>query len=309
MRFLSTTDSIMVVLGDRPYTISSGHPHYAEIRDMIIGGHCREGQILDKIGEESKRVIGLIDRTLRGRHLSGKLTYDEGLILYDGAPIHNLAATELIKLIEMGHNAVALSSFVELQQQNPDPTVHAHLYAFLTHGQIPLTMDGHFLAYKAVRDNYYDVHSGRFLNSVGSIVTMPRENVDSNRDQTCSRGLHVCSFAYLPHFAHGGHVMICKVSPIDVVAIPADYNNSKMRTCRYEVVGEVTSYYQAKMDILAQDKLAELRWQVWYTDESGDELEDEYYTYEEALARAEALSQTLRGRVWVLDSRTNKEAN
>jgi hypothetical protein len=33
--------------------------------------------------------------------------------------------------------------------------------------------------------------------------------------------------------------MICKVNPADVVAVPSDYNNAKMRVCKYEVINEV----------------------------------------------------------------------
>jgi hypothetical protein len=33
--------------------------------------------------------------------------------------------------------------------------------------------------------------------------------------------------------------MILKISPADVVSIPTDYNNSKGRTCKYEVIGEL----------------------------------------------------------------------
>ena len=33
--------------------------------------------------------------------------------------------------------------------------------------------------------------------------------------------------------------MLIKVNPRDVVSIPVDYNNSKGRCCKYEVVGEV----------------------------------------------------------------------
>ena len=34
-------------------------------------------------------------------------------------------------------------------------------------------------------------------------------------------------------------MVILKINPRDVVSIPTDYNNTKGRTCRYEVVGEV----------------------------------------------------------------------
>ena len=35
--------------------------------------------------------------------------------------------------------------------------------------------------------------------------------------------------------------MILKINPADVVSIPSDYNNSKGRACRYEVIGEIDS--------------------------------------------------------------------
>jgi hypothetical protein len=50
--------------------------------------------------------------------------------------------------------------------------------------------------------------------------------------------LHVCSQSYLGHFG-GDRVIVCKINPKDVVSVPADYNNAKMRVCRYEVVSEL----------------------------------------------------------------------
>jgi hypothetical protein len=78
-------------------------------------------------------------------------------------------------------------------------------------------------------------------NSVGKIVEMERNEVDDNKDQTCSTGLHFCSQDYLPHFGNGydSRVVILKINPADVVSIPSDYNNAKGRACRYEVVGEI----------------------------------------------------------------------
>ncbi|EFW4639850.1 helix-turn-helix domain-containing protein, partial [Shigella flexneri] len=35
-----------------------------------------------------------------------------------------------------------------------------------------------------------------------------------------------------------------KVHPRDVVSIPIDYNDAKMRTCQYEVVEDVTEQFK-----------------------------------------------------------------
>lgn len=75
-------------------------------------------------------------------------------------------------------------------------------------------------------------------NSVGKVLEMPRNMVDEDKNRTCSAGLHFCSYDYLAHFG-GERIMVLKINPKDVVAIPADYNNSKGRTCRYEVVDEL----------------------------------------------------------------------
>jgi hypothetical protein len=42
----------------------------------------------------------------------------------------------------------------------------------------------------------------------------------------------------LRHFG-GARTVIVKINPADVVSIPTDYDNSKGRACRYEVIGEV----------------------------------------------------------------------
>jgi hypothetical protein len=97
------------------------------------------------------------------------------------------------------------------------------------------------LAYKKVRDDYLDIHSGTMDNSVGQIVEMERNEVDDDKDRTCSAGLHFCSKDYLPHFGSGdgNRVVILKINPRDVVSIPSDYNNAKGRACRYEVIDEM----------------------------------------------------------------------
>jgi hypothetical protein len=103
---------------------------------------------------------------------------------------------------------------------------------------LPITPDGHFLAYKKVKVDYKDCYSGTMDNSVGQVVEMERNRVDDDKDRTCSTGLHFCSREYLNHFG-GERVVIVKINPRDVVSIPADYNNTKGRACRYEVIDEI----------------------------------------------------------------------
>jgi hypothetical protein len=84
---------------------------------------------------------------------------------------------------------------------------------------------------------YTDIHSKTFTIRLNEPVTMPREECDSNPNQLCSRGLHVGNLSYVKEFGHSDRVIHeCVVDPADVVAVPRDYNNTKMRVCKYTPV-------------------------------------------------------------------------
>ena len=122
-------------------------------------------------------------------------------------------------------------------------------------GAIPITENGTFLTYKKIKGDWTDVYTGKFDNSIGAEPEMPRNQVNEDSSQTCSAGLHVCSYEYLPSFgtSPGNRVVICEVNPRDVVSIPDDYNNTKMRVCRYKVIGEVEDYTEE--DILSRQSV------------------------------------------------------
>ena len=292
MNYLLTQDALNVEIDGKPYSVSSTHPDFAKVRDAVLNG-AAPFTVLQIMTRRADTVLTHVRTSLAKQSLSGLLTYDSGMIYYDGRPIMNYAVECLLKFLSMGHDATALIRFIEKQQQNPDPVVHEHLYKFMEVGDIPLTEDGDFLVYKAVRADYRDIHSGRFDNRVGASPRVPREAVDPDRQQTCSRGLHVCSYAYLPHFSHAnGHVMMCKVNPADVVAIPEDYNNTKMRVCAYEVVGEVTEYYKQGVDILSEEQLMSRKFEVWVESDVTDEIMvyDAFFTRREAELCLEAIA-------------------
>lgn len=143
-------------------------------------------------------------------------------------------------MLEEGFSIEPLVAFMENLMQNPSYRAVNELYSFLEQNNLPITPDGHFLAYKKVRDTFFDIHSNTMDNSPGKIVEMDRNLVDDDQNNTCSKGLHFCSQEYLDHFGDStSRTVILKINPKDVVSIPVDYNNSKGRACRYEVIGEL----------------------------------------------------------------------
>lgn len=139
--------------------------------------------------------------------------------------------------------------FLENLMQNPSARGVSETYWFLENYGLPITDDGCFLAYKAVRSDYTDIYSGKFLNSVGSVVSMPRNMVDDNYGIDCSKGLHVGALDYVVGYGHfvkgqvrsanGNRLLIVKVNPKDVVSVPKYEGHTKMRVCEYTVASEI----------------------------------------------------------------------
>ena len=126
-------------------------------------------------------------------------------------------------------------------RKNPSKDSQEMLYGFLEANHHTLTEDGNFIAYKKVDrvdDKLVDNYTRKMDNSIGKIVSMPREEVVEDKNQTCSRGLHVAAWDYAQSYS--GNVLVeVMVDPTDVVSVPIDHNNQKMRVCRYKVVCEV----------------------------------------------------------------------
>lgn len=227
--FIKQGDNLVIILEGETFNVGTDHPNYYSILMELKTGEADPFDLLELID---------VPRTIAAKS-DGKVEVVDGTVMYDGQIIHNALTMRLLDMLEEGFNVDPLLRFLDNLMDNPSKRAVDELYLFLEANSLPITPDGHFLAYKNVNSDYRDIHSNTFDNSVGQIVEMPRNRVDDQRDRTCSYGLHFCSLSYLKSFG-GAHTMILKINPADVVSIPSDYNNQKGRCCRYEVVGEHT---------------------------------------------------------------------
>lgn len=149
----------------------------------------------------------------------------------------NLATRILSMIHKDGPDSVkSLVMFLDKLLANPSYRAVKELWKFLSHNDIEIAPDGDFFAFKVVTSDFMDKHTRTMSNAVGTVVKMPRNLVDENSANTCSAGLHVCARHYIKSFSSGGDKLVrVKVSPTDVVSIPNDYADSKMRCCRYVV--------------------------------------------------------------------------
>lgn len=232
LNFTISKKSITLFLDGDIFTVSAENANYPLLADELK--KPKEERDFDLI-----RDLGSIKKMLQRLEI-GRVVVTENEVLYDGVAVNSYLANRILELLAEGFDVSIWAKFMENAFNNPEEFARDELFGWLENAQMPITEDGCFIAFKKVRGDYMDCHTGKFDNSVGSYLEMDRELCNKDRNHTCSTGFHFCSKEYLPNFG-GERVMIVKVNPADVTSIPVDYNLAKGRCCRYEVIGELTS--------------------------------------------------------------------
>jgi len=234
---ITGSGKVCAVINGQSYTIANDHPKYKQIIESIKQ-------------KDWDAFVNLVNISKQVEQYADGIDIQDGALIVNGEVIHNTLTKRIVSFMGQGLPFDPMMKFLSNLMGNPSKRAVDELYDFLEAGELPITEDGCFLAFKNVRSDYKDIHSGTFDNSVGKVCEMSRNRVCDNKDQTCSSGLHFCSIAYLPSFSdsNGGKTMILKINPADVVSIPSDYNNTKGRCCRYEVVAEYKEDWRSKVD-------------------------------------------------------------
>lgn len=232
--FVLQRDFISVVLNGRSHPISRHQPTFKQVKTALER-------------KQWNRVPKLIDMASQVAEMShGRVQVTADGVFYKGVKVHNTLTAKITELIDHGKKVAFLLRFMDNLYQQPSMNTVNEIYQWLASGRFALTDDGCFLAYKKVDVDYKDFYTHTIDYHVGQIVTMPRKSVDPNRHNTCSYGLHFCSKDYLPEYGGGFatgdcRIMEVKINPADVVSIPVDYQFTKGRTWRLEVLREVQS--------------------------------------------------------------------
>ncbi|WNL50697.1 rIIB lysis inhibitor [Ruegeria phage RpAliso] len=228
--FTASEETISIFFGGKMHTIPKTDRAFEQLYE-----HLKEA------AHDYALVETLIDKPAIIERLAfGNVKVVGSKVLYKDTPIHTTLAEKLLSMVDAGFDASNWARFLDRVMENPSERSRSCLYDFIATWNAPITEDGHFIAFKKVRHDYLDLHSGTMDNSPGQIVEMPRDRVNADPDVKCTYGLHVAATSYLGSFGWGGgnRVIAVKVDPADVVAVPRDYNFAKMRVCRYLVIGD-----------------------------------------------------------------------
>lgn len=189
----------------------------------------------------------------------------DGNVYVSGEAISNLVASRILDFLAEGLDCVPMFKFITKLNLNPSSRAVNELYTFMEHKFLPVTVNGNFLAYKALRSDFTDVHSGKFDNNVGNVLEMPRNKVDDNKEAGCSYGFHAGTLEYARGFRpFDGKLVVVEINPADVVSIPTDCECQKLRTCKYKVVSE----YEVPLE--------DLTYESRYTTDDDDDVDREW---------------------------------
>lgn len=251
---------------------------------------CSEKLILALKEKRYDDIPSLVSAARRlEKDSNGKFSIRDGEVLVDGVVAPKALGRKIEDFANEGLPYDALIKFAKNLQKNPSFRATNELFQFLEKNNHPITENGFFIAYKKVRPDFKDIHSGTFDNSPGTTVSMPRNQVNEDPHQTCSYGLHVANWDYAAnHFGSSTDTMLeVEVDPSDVVAVPVDYNQSKMRVCKYKVLGVVTEELSTPLrvtnnyceDDCCDDEDEEDDYEEEYDNEDSYEEDDDDYDY------------------------------
>jgi hypothetical protein len=227
-------NGVAFFIGTKNYLATRDHPRFVNIVEAIRAqDYDRAILLLDE-----KEALSYYKPT------SEDFALENGLVFLDGKPFTREVSDKVANLVRDGMSPEPLERCLRKLRLNQSASAQREALLFFVANGFMIHEDGDIIAYKKVSEDFRASHpnlDGSYnYNTVGAVIEMPREDVDDRRDVTCSFGLHAASLDYAQSFG-GSRLMVLKINPKDIVSIPSDYNNQKMRCCRYEVISEIQS--------------------------------------------------------------------
>lgn len=235
--FIMTPNGVSGMIDMKPFNVNQSHQNFNAIVEAL---KAEEWDRIHDLINVTKQIAQSIRETGGNENGRIQICSAAGVILFDGLEIRNTLVDRIIKMLADGFNVKPMCALLEncmdLRKEVAD-----RIFDWIEAGCMPITDDGCFLAFKRVNFDYTSFYDGKTMNAVGSWVRLPRSMCDDNQHNTCSSGLHFCSQGYLPSYHGGdGRILVLKVNPKDVIAIPYEYGTAKGRACAYEVVTELS---------------------------------------------------------------------
>lgn len=223
----SKSGNLTMMLEGEQHTLNDSHPNFKKIFELLKKGEADKIKPLLKVEEQVKAAFS-----------GSKVSVKNGFVFYGDEQVHNAVCEKILEFMREQFSIDPLVKFLEKLMLNPSHHSVNSLYEFLDRHGIVIDEDGDILAYKKVKDDFKDYHSGSLDNSVGQVVSLPRNKISDDPSHHCHFGLHCGALTYARDEFHPGQgqIVVVKVNPSNVVSVPNDHNCRKMRVCEYKVI-------------------------------------------------------------------------
>lgn len=235
-------------------TIPETHVSFKAIIEKLLSGKATDEEIRELTG-----VLKTVAKKMSA--LSERVSIDGKDVYFDGDPLRGEIADVIKKMFEEGRSLdfKPLVNFLEKAATNPSLKSIDDLYRWISKGDLVIDPDGDIVAYKAVRVDENGISTsihqgpafvngeafdGHVPNKPGTVISMARSLVVDNPHIGCSVGLHAGTYQYARTFqswnsSYTTRLILVKINPRDVVSVPHDESNQKMRVARYTVLTEI----------------------------------------------------------------------
>jgi hypothetical protein len=264
-------------------TIPETHVAFKPILEKLIDGSANDETVRELIQP-------LVTVAAKMSALSERVSVDGKQVFFDGDPLRG-ELSDVIRdmFVEGNTNFGPLVNFLEKAKTNPSLKSVDDLYRWIRNGDLVIDPEGYLVAYKGVKvdsdGTSLSISSGTALvdgqkvtgcipNRPGTVISMPRSEVNDDELVACSTGLHAGTYQYASQFAQG-RLLLVKINPRDVVSVPADSADQKIRCSRYTVLTEIEHRLESHV----------YQPQLWEDDEDFEDYDDsdidDDYGYEE----------------------------
>ena len=250
---ISNSGVVNAIAGGQAYTFDKNHHNYSSLVRHLKSDNVEHFEAAYDIAASVEHFC------------DGYVHIKNGTLNWNGIPMPELFSDRIMQMRKEGFEFEPMLNFLNNLNENPSDKAIVELFDFMQHKHLPITDDGNFLAYKAVKEDFTDIYTGNLDNNVGSTVSVDRSSVDSNRDQGCGHGLHVGSIDYVTSYGGidldnkddnngGNQIVVCKVNPRDVVSVPTCSRYQKLRCCQYEVVAIFDDVFDKSVEVFSSKK-------------------------------------------------------
>lgn len=293
MSVIITDNAVTVDYEEEIYTTRRGVRNFSNVMNILrewnTDSEYEEEDFIDDLLDAFSVNVVVDTENYLAKSGQNQITFVNGNVMYRGEALEGTIVKRIKALAAARLPIDNLLRFMENLYQNPSFASIKQLYGFLEAHNMPISEDGCFIAYKVINGDWTDCHTHSIDNSIGKTISMPRHKVEDNPNKTCSSGLHVCAYPYAKNFffSAGRLLVAVKVNPRDVVSVPTDYNNAKMRVCAYTVdrllekgveedvlTGRIYDGYSANIDY-DQDPMEDSYDSSWI--DSGYLVDEDYY--------------------------------